>query len=83
MGRTDDDLFAPSAPGFQREAEKPLRLLPTQRASAAFEEIAPRILGLSPEQRVEFFGMLAEIWCRHCGHSQPDSPRGCQCENDT
>lgn len=34
-----------------------------------------------PEERLQFFSALFEVYCRHCGYPQP-AKRTCQCWND-
>jgi hypothetical protein len=43
--------------------------------------VVTRFFKLKPEERVQFFQELGEVYCRHCGEPQPATGK-CNCEHD-
>jgi hypothetical protein len=39
------------------------------------------LIGLKPEERIEFFEAIMEGYCKHCGYETPEG-KECYCERD-
>lgn len=54
------------------------------RLDSMISEINCLMHFLTPEQRVEFFNMIAEVYCPFCGDKKQNigATRICYCQND-
>lgn len=51
-------------------------------AKQVTKELIELMENLSPDERLEVFSDIEDIYCQHCGWEQPKGSRPCQCWND-